>query len=52
MFSNAFPDPNEEFEFQSVEGNVVRGLNRTTGTHGGDFDLSAVGLGVISATGK
>ena len=52
MFLSAFPDMHEAFEVQSVDGNVVRGINRTTGTHTGDFDLSAIGIGVIAATGK
>lgn len=52
MFSNAFPDMHEAFEIQGVDGNVVRGINRTTGTHTGDFDLSGMGIGVIPATGK
>ena len=52
LFSRAFPDTHETFEMQSVKGNVVSGINRTTGTHTGGFDLSGMGIGIVPATGK
>lgn len=52
MFLRAFPDMHEAFEVQRVDGNAFRGINRTTGTHTGDFDLSAMGIGIVPATGR
>lgn len=52
MFLAGFPDMQETFEVLCVEGNTVRGINHTTATHTGDFDLSPMGIGIISVTGK
>lgn len=52
MFMSAFPDMHEAFEVHSVDGDVVRGINRASGTHTGDFDLSGMGIGIVAATGK
>ena len=52
MFETSFSDMTEWFEFDSADGDIVRGTSRARGTHTGDIDLSAMGLGVIAATGK
>jgi predicted ester cyclase len=49
---NAFPDFKMNVRIQSVEGNVIKSVNQLTGTHTGDFDLSAMGMGIIPPTGK
>lgn len=48
----AFPDIQYNMRVVSVEGDVVTTTNQLTGTHTGDLDLSAMGMGVIPATGK
>lgn len=48
----AFPDINYNLRVVGVEGNVVSTLTQLSGTHTGDLDLSAMGMGVIPATGK
>jgi ketosteroid isomerase-like protein len=45
----AFPDLDYHFK---VDGNVVKTSTQLSGTHSGDFDLTAMGMGVIPATGK
>jgi predicted ester cyclase len=47
----AFPDINYNFQVVSVEGDVVKTSTQLSGTHTGDLDLSAMGMGVIPATG-
>lgn len=48
----ALPDLNFNLRILSVDGDVVTSSNQITGTHTGDFDLSAMGIGVIPATGR
>jgi predicted ester cyclase len=48
----AFPDLRYNFQVESVEGDVVTTSNQLHGTHTEDFDLSAMGMGVIPPTGK
>lgn len=48
----AFPDLNYNIQITGYEGNKVMGTTQLTGTHTGDWDLSAVGMGVIPASGK
>ena len=52
MFLAGFPNLHETFEVQSVDGNLVRGINRVAGTHSGDLDLSGMGIGIVPTTGK
>jgi hypothetical protein len=49
---DAFPDIQYNAKIQRVEGNVVHLTPHLTGAHTGDLDLTAMGLGVIPATGK
>ena len=46
-----FPDLAYNFSIESIDGNVVTSSAQLTGTHNGDLDLSAMGMGVIPATG-
>ena len=46
-----FPDLSYNFVIESIDGNVVTSSAQLTGTHNGDLDLSAMGMGVIPATG-
>ena len=48
----AFPDLNYHIKITGVQGNKAMTTTRLTGTHTGDWDLSAMGMGVIPATGK
>jgi predicted ester cyclase len=48
----AFPDIQYRMRVVDVEGDVVTATNQLSGTHTGDLDLSAMGMGVIPATGK
>ena len=48
----AFPDIKYNLRVVGVEGNVVTTVTQLTGTHTGDLDLTAMGMGVIPATGK
>lgn len=47
----AFPDIQYNLRIDSVEGDVVKTTTKLSGTHTGDFDLTAMGFGVIPATG-
>ena len=47
----AFPDIRYNVRIGSVEGDVVRTKTQLSGTHTGDLDLTAMGFGVIPATG-
>jgi predicted ester cyclase len=48
----AFPDLDYHFKVEGVDGNVVKTSTQLSGTHSGDFDLTAMGMGIIPATGK
>jgi predicted ester cyclase len=48
----AFPDLNYRFKIVAVVGDVVGSSNQLSGTHSGDLDLTALGMGVIPSTGK
>ena len=48
----AFPDLDYHFQVEGVEGEVVETSSQLSGTHSGNFDLTAMGMGVIPATGK
>jgi hypothetical protein len=47
----AFPDIRYNLRIDSIEGEIVRTTTQLRGTHTGDFDLTAMGFGVIPATG-
>ena len=47
----AFPDIRYNVRIVSIEGDVVRTTTQLSGTHTGDLDLTAMGFGVIPATG-
>ena len=48
----AFPDLDYHFKIEGVEGEVVKTSNQLSGTHNGEFDLTAMGMGLIPASGK
>ena len=48
----AFPDLNYQFKIESVEGDKVNISAELKGTHSGNLDLTAMGMGVIPATNK
>jgi len=48
----AFPDLDYHFHVHSVEGDVVNIAAELKGSHHGDLDLTAMGMGVIPATHK
>ena len=48
----AFPDIQYNLQIEAVEGDTVRTSTQLSGTHTGELDLTAMGLGVIPATGK
>lgn len=52
LMKAAFPDINYNLRVVGAEGNVVKTMTQVSGTHTGDLDLSAMGMGVIPATGK
>jgi len=52
VFQVAFPDINYNLRIVGVEGNVVKTTSQVSGTHTGQLDLSALGVGVIPPTGK
>jgi predicted ester cyclase len=47
----AFPDLSYNFQIESVDGDRVMASNSFTGTHSQDLDLTAMGMGLIPATG-
>lgn len=51
-FLKGIPDWNFNAKVIGEEANVVHVTAHVTGTHTGELDLSALGLGVIPATGK
>jgi predicted ester cyclase len=48
----AFPDLNYQFKIESVDGNTVNISAQLKGTHKGNLDLTAMGMGVIPPTNK
>ena len=48
----AFPDLNYQFKTESVNGNTVHISAQLKGTHKGNLDLTAMGMGVIPPTNK
>jgi hypothetical protein len=48
----AFPDLNYRFNIESMEGNTAHVAAELKGTHKGNLDLTAMGMGVIPATNK
>jgi hypothetical protein len=48
----AFPAVDYHFGIEGADANVVHVSVQITGKHTGDLDLSAMGIGVIPATGK
>ena len=48
----AFPDLNYHFKVEGEDGDTVKISSGLTGTHKGNFDLTAMGMGVIPATNK
>jgi predicted ester cyclase len=48
----AFPDLNYQFQIESVDGNTVNISAELKGTHKGNLDLTAMGMGVIPPTNK
>ena len=48
----AFPDLNYQFKIESVDGNTAHISAELKGTHSGNLDLTAMGMGVIPATKK
>lgn len=51
-FLNAFPDWNFNAKIEREDEDFVYIRAHVTGTHRGDLDLSAMGMGVIPTTGK
>jgi predicted ester cyclase len=49
---NAFPDLDYHYRVIDVDGNHLRYASYFSGTHTGDLDLSAQGMGIIPPTGK
>lgn len=49
---NAFPDLDYQFNIESMDGNTANISSELKGTHSGDFDLTAMHMGVIPATNK
>ncbi len=52
MFAGSFPDLHDAPTIERVDGSIVYGTDHVTGTHTGDLDLTAAGMGVISATNR
>ena len=48
----AFPDLNYRFKIESVDGETAHISGELSGTHKGTFDLTAMHMGTIPATGK
>jgi predicted ester cyclase len=49
---NAFPDLDYQFNIESMDGDTANISAELKGTHSGDFDLTAMHMGVIPATNK
>ena len=52
IFKTAFPDINYNLRLVNGEGNIVHTTSQVNGTHTGVLDISAMGMGVFSPTGK
>ncbi len=52
LMAVAFPDLQYNLRVEGAEGNTVKIRAQLTGTNDGDFDLTAMGMGVIPATGQ
>ena len=48
----AFPDLNYQFKVEGADGNTVNISAQLKGTHTGNLDLSAFGMGVVPPTNK
>jgi len=48
----AFPDLNYNIKITGYEGNKVMTTTQLTGTHTNEWNLTAMGIGVVPATGK
>ena len=48
----AFPDLDYQFNIEGHDGDTVNISSELSGTHKGDFDLTAMHMGVIPATNK
>ena len=48
----AFPDLNYQFKIEGANGNTVNISAQLKGTHKGNLDLTAMGMGVIPPTNK
>jgi SnoaL-like polyketide cyclase len=48
----AFPDLDYQFKIESMDGNTANLSAELKGTHKGNLDLTAMGMGVIPPTGK
>ena len=48
----AFPNLEYHFQLESMNGDVANISSELKGTHSGDFDLTAMNMGVIPATNK
>lgn len=48
----AFPDLNYQFKVEGADGNTVNISAELKGTHTGNLDLSAFGMGVVPPTNK
>jgi len=48
----AFPDLDYRFHVDDADGDVVKLSAQLKGTHSGDLDLTAIGMGVIPPTNK
>ncbi len=46
----AFPDLNYHFKVIGADGDVVRSTRQLSGTHNGSLDLTAMEMGVVTAT--
>lgn len=51
IMKQAFPDIQYHTQIEHMDGDVVHVVNRVTGTHTGNLDLTPMGMGVIPATG-
>ena len=52
LMADAFPDLDYGFRVTGEHGDHVHTVTELSGTHTNDFDLTAMGMGVIPATGK
>ena len=52
ILKTAFPNLDYHFRIESAEGNVVHMSAQLSGTHRGNLDLTAMGMGMIPSTGR